>query len=158
MSSLLLSDFDCRKPPNRWIRCGCGDTFKASGVEYHITRPSSSPLLTPLLTYTRQEKDRAAHIETEAHVKWVDTASAFDLAAFVPLPPQQPPPALTPRPPPPALDKTERTPLATPGPTPATALLLASSPPPRLWVTPPAAAGSPVVPRREQFEDEKGNE
>lgn len=48
------------------------------------TIPQASPPRPLAHTLTSQERDRAAHIASEAHEQWVESASPFALAAFVP--------------------------------------------------------------------------
>ena len=127
------------------------------------------PLLPPPLN--QQERDRAAHIHTEQHTRWVDSASAADLGSFVPLhavePPKQslkqtPTAADAPAPLPASARSPLRsldnhattTPKITPNLTPATASLRPSSPSRltrALVMAAAAAPTSPFVPRREEF-------
>jgi hypothetical protein len=145
---------------------------------YNTTTASTAP---------KQEKDRAAHIQTTIHKRWVESASAFALAAFAPLlsepttqpeeegggdggarssahSPTQPPASLPPPPPPPPvqtpllrrkpIDPHHVTPATpTPGPTPQT-MPLRPSMPTHEGRAVAAGAGSPVVPRKEQFAEE----
>lgn len=178
-----VGHFDWHKTPNRWIVCGCGQWFKVREEQillHSCLFPSVSHLLgRPRMSspaYLHQERERAAHIYTEAHEKWMNSASAFTLAAFVPHHQEMgipevsdgeeegrapihpsPAPALTPaHAKSPLMEKSENRCDKTPGPTPATVFFLPSSPPfvrHRDLFHP--AAESPVAPRKEDFEEEE---